>query len=201
VHKYKNIVQQIRAIAMDTGAEEQEEGISRARLVKVAKKLEMTAEDPKDKRMYNALVLALLGKTDALSQASLMWVLVCPAFIEALEAEPSCWREHTVLYILGMAYLSWDMPNRTDTDRCYHLELCEAVLVYVLGGEQLYLPFTNESEKGSEPGLVGILSATTGQFTSQNLLAFLGNSAARRQVPQPCFTPDRTHPSPPPPPP
>ena len=58
------------------------------------------------------------------------------------------------------------------------------MLVYSLGGEQLYLPFYNESDKGAEPGLVGILSGKIGSFTSQNLLALLQNGAARRQFRQ-----------------
>ena len=51
--------------------------------------------------------------------------------------------EHTVLFILGQAFLAWDMPHLTDIERTYRIEVCEAILVYSLGGEQLYLPFSN----------------------------------------------------------
>lgn len=130
------------------------------------------------------MVLALLGRTDALSQSALTFVLICPEYLEALEKDPACWLEHTVLYIVGLAYLAWDMPHLDDETRTMRIELCEALLVYSLGGEQLYLPFTDESTQGKEPGLVGILAGKIGIFTSQNLLALLQNGAARRQFRQ-----------------
>jgi len=158
-------------------------GFSLARFLKVARQLEDTHQG-NERRMYASLKLALLGKTDALSQASMMWVLICPQFIEALDADPACWLEHTILYVLGKAFMGWDMPNLTNAERAYRIELCEAVLAYSLGGEQLYLPFSDESDKGTEPGLVGILATKIGPFTSQNILAFLQNGAARRQFRQ-----------------
>ena len=187
VHKYKNLVQSWRALELGEGAEE-EAGFSRARLVRVARKLEAEAEDATDRKMYRAVALALLGKTDALSQAAMTWVLICPQFLDALEQDPTCWLEHTVLYVCGQAYMGWDMPHLTDVERSYRIELCEAVLMYSVGGEQMYLPFLDEStkgkQKGAEPGLVGILAGRIGSFTSQNLLAFLANGAARRQFRQ-----------------
>ena len=182
VHKYKNNVQSWWTL--DADAPLDAPGFSRARLLKVAKELEQSCELKADRKMYQAVKLALMGKVDALSQSALMWALVCPHFLEALDQDPSCWLEHSILYTLGMAYLAWDMPHLTDAERTYRIELCEAVLVYSLGGEQLYLPFYNESDKGAEPGLVGILSGKIGSFTSQNLLALLQNGAARRQFRQ-----------------
>lgn len=181
VHKYKNNVQSWRHL--DPEAPLDAPGFSLARLLKVARQLEDTHQG-NERRMYASLKLALLGKTDALSQASMMWVLICPQFIEALDADPACWLEHTILYVLGKAFMGWDMPNLTNAERAYRIELCEAVLAYSLGGEQLYLPFSDESDKGTEPGLVGILATKIGPFTSQNILAFLQNGAARRQFRQ-----------------
>ena len=188
VHKYKNLVQSWRALELDEGTlagTDEEPGFSRARLVRVARKLEADAEDATNRKMYRAVALALLGKTDALSQAAMTWVLICPQFLEALDQDPTCWLEHTVLYVCGRAYMGWDMPHLTDAERSYRIELCEAVLMYSVGGEQMYLPFMDEStkgkQKGAEPGLVGILAGKIGGFTSQNLLAFLANGAARRQ--------------------
>ena len=65
VHKYKNLVQSLRNME-DT---EDDEGFSVARLIRVAKKLETTAETSEQQKMFGAVKLALLGKTDALSQA------------------------------------------------------------------------------------------------------------------------------------
>lgn len=166
---------------LDENAPLDEPGFSRARLLNVARQLEATAESREKRRMFRALVLALLGKTDHLSQQAMTWALICPDFLAALEADPTCWLEHTVMYIFGMAYIAWDMPGLDDDTRSFRIQLCEAVLVYSLGGEQLYLPFLNETSRGSEPALLGILAAHFGPFTCQTMLAFLANGAARRQ--------------------
>jgi hypothetical protein len=181
VHKYKNNVQGIRSMADD---DEGSESFSKGRLLRVVKKLIGVASNEKDEKKYRAVLMGLMGKTDMLSQAALAWVMLCPEFLDALDAEPDCWREHTVLTILGLAFLAWDMPHLTDVERSHRIELCEALLIYSMAGEQMYLPFLNESNQGAEPGLVGILASKIGPFTSQNLIAFLQNGAARRQFRQ-----------------
>ena len=181
VHKYKNNVQGIRNMADD---DEGSESFSKGRLLRVVKKLIGAASSEKDEKKYRAVLMGLLGKTDMLSQSALTWVMLCPEFLDALDAEPDCWREHTVLTILGLAFLAWDMAHLTDVERSHRIELCEALLIYTLAGEQMYLPFLNESNQGAEPGLVGILASKIGPFTSQNLIAFLQNGAARRQFRQ-----------------
>jgi hypothetical protein len=181
VHKYKNNVQGIRNMADD---DEGSESFSKGRLLRVVKKLIGVASNEKDEKKYRAVLMGLMGKTDMLSQAALAWVMLCPEFLDALDAEPDCWREHTVLTILGLAFLAWDMPHLTDVERSHRIELCEALLIYSMAGEQMYLPFLNESNQGAEPGLVGILASKIGPFTSPNLIAFLQNGAARRQFRQ-----------------
>ena len=118
------------------------------------------------------------------SQAACTYLLICPEFLDALKARKDCWREHTVLYIFGQAWMAYDRPRLTKEERIRSIELYEALLCFNMGGEQLYLPFQNETMQGANPGLKGILAAVSGSFlSSQNLLAFLSNSALSKRIP------------------
>ena len=127
------------------------------------------------------------------SQAAMVYLLICPEFLAALKARDDCWREHTILYIFGQAWMGWDRPHLTHHERTRVIEWAEALLCFSLGGEQIYLPFLNETAKGTKPGLKGILAGDMGTFTtSQNILAFLSNGAVHRQFRE-IFPDEYTH--------
>ena len=116
------------------------------------------------------------------SQAACIYLLICPEYLAGLAAREDCWREHTILYIHGRAWLAWDQPHLSHEERVRCIEWYEALLCFNLAGEQLYLPFLNGTSRGINPGLKGILASDTGSFlSSQNLLAFLSNGAEHRQ--------------------
>ena len=101
-----------------------------------------------------------------------------------LEQRPECNPEYVTLKVLGMAWLGWDMGNLTDLERIRRIELMEALYLYNVGGEQLFLPFYDETakkHKGSKGVLVGILSQHVGIFSTQNVCALLQNGAVHRQ--------------------
>ena len=68
------------------------------------------------------------------------------------------------------------MRGLTEAERTFRLELAEALLVYNLGGEQIFLPFQKED------GASGILANHMAGFSTQRLLALLTNSAVRRHI-------------------
>ena len=115
------------------------------------------------------------------SQAACTYLLICPEFLEALKRRPDCWREHTILYVFGQAWMAWDRPRLSHEERCRVIEGVEALLCFNLAGEQLYLPFLNETNKGTKPGLMGILAGSMGVLSAQNILALLSNGAVKRQ--------------------
>lgn len=181
-HKYKNLVQAIKRMeAKDEGVEGATEQLSKRRLQEVADDLVSNASTAEEQARFQTLQLALAGGTDMQSQAACIYLLICPEYLEALKKRADCWREHTILYIFGQAWMAWDRPHLSHEERIRVIESVEALLCFNLGGEQLYLPFLNETDKGTKPGLKGILAGDMGALTSQNLLAFLSNGAVKRQ--------------------
>ena len=183
-HKYKNLVQAIKRLeAKDEDVETKHpDQLSKRRLQEVADDLVANATSSDDRKRFQTLQLALVGGTDMQSQAACIYLLICPEFLAALSARDDCWREHTILYIFGQAWMAWDRPHLSHEERVRAIESYEALLCFNLAGEQIYLPFLNETTKGANPGLKGILSGEMGSFaSSQNLLAFLSNGAVHRQ--------------------
>ena len=181
-HKYKNLVQAIKRLEPKPESEDGDDQLSKRRLLEVADSLVANAVDANDRRRFQTLQLALTGGTDMQSQAACIYLLICPEYLAALKAREDCWREHTILYIYGQAWMAWDRPHLSMHERVRVIESWEALLSFNLGGEQLYLPFLNETAQGASPGLKGILAKDMGSFcSSQNLLAFLSNAAVHRQ--------------------
>ena len=182
-HKYKTLVRAIKnLIAKDEDEEGNGEQLSKRRLLEVADELVLNATSADDRKRFQTLQLALTGGTDMQSQAACIYLLICPEWLAALYDRKDCWREHTILYIYGQAWMAWDRPHLSKEERIRAIESYEALLCFNLGGEQLYLPFLNETTKGTNPGLKGVLANDMGSFlSSQNLLAFLSNGAVHRQ--------------------
>ena len=167
--------------AKDKAAESEAEQLSKRRLQEVADDLVANATSSSEQVRFQTLQLALAGGTDMQSQAACTYLLICPEFLDELKRRPDCWREHTILYVFGQAWMAWDRPGLSHEERCRVIEGIEALLGFNLAGEQLYLPFLNETNKGTKPGLKGILAGDMGFLSSQNVLAFLTNGAVKRQ--------------------
>lgn len=69
-----------------------------------------------------------------------------------------------------MAWQAYDMPGLTAAERTRRIELIQAMLVYNILGESLYLP-------GGGGG--GVRSKKFGGLAAQNLLAMVANADAR----------------------
>jgi len=183
-HKYKRIGHGIKAMIEQgekTGSElpEAANQFSSARLLRVVRELARDAQTGDEQKRWAAIDSVLTGGSDMHSQSAHVFLLICPQLLEELDKRPECMPEHTVLYALGMAWLAWDMKHLTDLERTRRIELVEALLVYNLGGEQLFMPFKEESTK--QGTLRGVLSLHMGLWSMQNMLALLQNAAARRQ--------------------
>lgn len=183
-HKYKRIGHGIKAMIEQgekTGSElpEAANQFSPARLLRVVRELAKDAQTGDEQKRWAAIDSVLTGGSDMHSQSAHVFLLICPQLLEELKKRPECMPEHTVLYSLGMAWLAWDMKHLTDLERTRRIELVEALLVYNLGGEQLFMPFKEESTKHGT--LRGVLSLHMGLWSMQNMLALLQNAAARRQ--------------------
>ena len=183
-HKYKRIGHGIKAMIEQgekTGSElpEAANQFSPARLLRVVRELAKDAQTGDEQKRWAAIDSVLTGGSDMHSQSAHVFLLICPQLLEELKKRPECMPEHTVLYSLGMAWLAWDMKHLTDLERTRRIELVEALLVYNLGGEQLFMPFKEESTK--QGTLRGVLSLHMGLWSMQNMLALLQNAAARRQ--------------------
>jgi hypothetical protein len=103
------------------------------------------------------------------------YVMLCPEFLDELEADPDCWRELLVLRVFGLAWTAWDMRDLNSGERTRRIELVLQLLLYNLAGEQIYLPFK------AADGLPGVQSQYVNVFTAQSILAMLHNADARRQ--------------------
>ena len=117
------------------------------------------------------------------SQSSHIFLLICPQLLAELKSRPECNAEYIILYSLGMAWLAWDMKGLDDLERARRIELIEVLLIFYMGGEQLFLPFQHEAS-GDKGTLVGILSSHMGVWSMQNMLALMQNAAARHQFKQ-----------------
>jgi len=185
-HKYKRVTQQLRTYLKDE-KEEVEGRFSMRRLLRVVRELTDTVTSPAEHAKLVAIDSVLTGGTDMHSQAAHTYVLLCPPLLAALEKRPECNPEYVTLKVLGMAWLGWDMSHLTEIDRIRRIQLIEALFVYNVGGEQLFLPFYDETakkHKGSKGPLVGILAQHVGIFSTQNLCALLQNGAVLRQYRQ-----------------
>ena len=111
--------------------------------------------------------------------------MLCPEFLEALDAEPDCWREYAILQTFGSAFLAYDMRGLSGVERSRRIEHMEALLIYNLVGETIFLPFCGkDKDKDNEQDqqLCGVLSANLGGvLNATGLLALLANGNARRQ--------------------
>jgi len=182
-HKYKRVTRQLVTYLKDE-TEEVCGRFSVRRLLRVNRWLAERASTPSEHAKFAAIDSVLTGGTDMHSQAAHVYVLLCPPLLAELRKRPDCNPEYVTLKVLGMAWMAWDMEHLTDLERIRRLELVEALWVYNVGGEQLFLPFydeTSKKHKGSKGALVGILSQHAGVFSMQNVLAFLHNSAVHRQ--------------------
>ena len=131
---------------------------------------ELAEEDP---NKYGALVAALKKKNDMQSTAALVYVLVCRKLHERL-LRKGLLREYAILYTLGMAYMAYVMPGLNKLERTRRIELIQALLVYNLYGDRMYLPFGTVSGDAR-----GIRAEKMGGIPATNLLAFLANADAR----------------------
>jgi hypothetical protein len=177
-HEYKGLVKNIANQASD---DRSVDVMSRDKLLRVLEELSASAADATEQSECSALKVLLNGSGDQHSQSMATFLLCCPRFLDALKASPDCQHEHTILSILGMGWAACDMSHLTDIERTRRLELVQALLAFNLGGEQIFLPFYDETNSGKAPGLKGILAGTMGPFTTQRLLALLANASVRRQ--------------------
>jgi hypothetical protein len=177
-HEYKGLVKNIANQASD---DRSVDVMSREKLLRVLDELTESAADATEQSECSALKVLLNGSGDQHSQSMATFLLCCPRFLDALKASPDCQHEHTILSILGMGWAACDMSHLTDIERTRRLELVQALLAFNLGGEQIFLPFYDETNSGKAPGLKGILAGTMGPFTTQRLLALLSNASVRRQ--------------------
>ena len=178
-HKYKNLVQNWQHLP--TGADEVEgTALSKERLLKTAYALQQAADTTDQSKRAGAVIAAIEGATDKQSQSALTFLILCPEFLEALDADPACWREHTILSTLGSSYLAWDMRDLSQVERTRRIEQLEALLIYNLVGDAMFLPFGG-SDGTEDDRLRGILSAKHGAMNATGLLALLANGNARRQ--------------------
>ena len=164
--------------------EEAQGRFSMRRLLRVNRELAAKATTSAEHAKHAAIDSVLTGGTDMHSQAAHIYVLLCPPLLAEFEKRPECNPEYVTLKVLGMAWLGWDMGNLTDLERIRRVELVEALFLYNVGGEQLFLPFYDEAakkQKGSKGVLVGILSQHVGIFSTQNVCALLQNGAVHRQ--------------------
>ena len=65
--------------------------------------------------------------------------------------------------------------------RCLTSAWSQALLIYNLIGEAMYLPFGGKDKNGDEEKLQGILTSTFAALNATGLLALLANGNARRQ--------------------
>ena len=111
--------------------------------------------------------------------------MLCPEFLEALDAEPDCAQEFTILQTFGSAFLAYDMRGLSGVERSRRIEHAEALLIYSLVSEFIFLPFCGkDKDKDNEQDeqLCGVLSANLGGvLNATGLLALLANGNARRQ--------------------
>jgi len=185
-HKYKRITRQLATYLQDE-KEEVQGRFSMRRLLRVVRELCARASTPQEHARLAAVDSVLTGGTDMHSQAAHIYVLICPPLLKELAVRPDCNPEYVTLKVLGMAWMAWDMRHLTELDRIRRIQLVEALFVYNVGGEQLFLPFydeTNKKHKGSKGLLVGILSQHVGIFSTQNLCALLQNGTVLRQFRQ-----------------
>ena len=173
---------------MQAEEEEAEGRFSLLRLQRVVRELAEAATSPEEHAKFAALDSVLTGGTDMHSQAAHVYLLICPELLEGLRTRDDCNAEYITLSVLGLAWTAWDMKGLTALERTRRIELLEALLIYNLGGDQLYLPFYSEGRNtkgcGDNYKLNGILSQHLGVFSMQNFLALLQNNAVRRQSQQ-----------------
>lgn len=185
-HKYKRVTRQLSTYLKDE-KEEIEGRFSMRRLLRVVRELADQVSTSAEHAKLAAIDSVLTGGTDMHSQAAHTYVLLCPLLLAELEKRDDCNPEYVTLKVLGMAWLGWDMSHLTEFDRVRRIQLVEALFVYNVGGEQLFLPFydeTSKKHKGSKGPLVGILAQHVGIFSTQNLCALLQNGAVLRQYRQ-----------------
>ena len=161
-HKPKNFIQKLASA--DTSKHVLDIEALRAACVELAE------EDPKK---YGALVAALEKKTDMQSTPALVYVLICRPLHERL-LRKGLLREYAILYTLGMAYMAYMVPGLSKAERTRRIELIQALLVYNLYGDRMYLPFGTVGGDAR-----GIRAEKMGGIPATNLLAFLANGDAR----------------------
>jgi hypothetical protein len=183
-HKYKRISAQLKTFLKDEKTEVCNR-FSLVRLRRVVRELAERTTTPQDHARFAAIDSVLTGGTDMHSQAAHVYLLICPQLLDELKRRPDCSAEYVVLCVLGMGWTGWDVNRLTVIERVRRIELCEALLIYNIGGEQLFYPFydeTNQKKGCSKSPLVGILSSHIGGiFSMQNFLALLSNGAVKRQ--------------------
>ena len=161
-HKPKNFVQNL------AGADPSDHILDIAGLHECV--MELYEENPK---LYGALVAALEKKTDMQSTPALVYVLICRRMHERL-LRKGYLREYAILYALGMAYMAYTMPGLDKAERTRRIELIQALLVYNLYGDRMYLPFGSVGKAAR-----GVRAEKIGGMAATNLLAFLANADAR----------------------
>ena len=78
-----------------------------------------------------------------------------------------------------MAWLAEDMDGWSREFRTFCIELVRSMLVFNIIGDQMYLPFGGGEAKEQKDEPKGVRAGHFGGFASQNMLAFISNSAAR----------------------
>ena len=167
-HKCKNLVQHF-ATLLDKGCP----------AIINAKKLEEVAHElAMEDGAFWPLSAALTRKTDMQGEASLIFLLICPAFLDRLLTK-GYETEFVMLEAVGMAFLAYTMPGLDADERVRRIELVQTLLCYNIIGEALFLP-------GGDGD--GVRSAHFGGLAAGNLLALLANAdvlaAIRERFPE-----------------
>jgi hypothetical protein len=128
---------------------------------------------------FKALVYPFHGTTDMQGEYALCYLIVCPAYHEAL-LKAGLEREFYVMQAMGMGWLAEDMAELPQEERTRGIELIRALLVYNIIGDRLYLPHEGGEVRAQAGQPHGVRAASFGGFASETLLAFLNNAAARK---------------------
>jgi len=171
-HKMKNFVQNIASLVANG-----ETAVLNAKvLMEVAQ--ELSVENPR----YSPLVAALTKMTDMQGEMALCWLLICPAFLDRLR-ERGHEAEYTVLEAVGMGFLAYDMPGLDQETRTVYIELINALLVYNIAGDQMFMPFFGGEKRKQTPGTYrGVREAKMQNMPSTNLLAMIANANVRAEL-------------------
>ena len=84
-------------------------------------------------------------------EMALCWLLICPAFLDLLR-DKGHEAEYTVLEAVAMGFLAFDMPGLDQETRTAYIEMINALLVYNIAGDQMFMPFFGGEKRKQKPG-------------------------------------------------